>query len=85
MASSNDAHILFFTRMLRHLTNDPYLVARIEWSAELHPYNVYVSTSHGSYAFTLADDGSARQWPPSITLIENAIARFCEVYPELLV
>ena len=85
MASHNDDYIRFFTRMLRHLTNDPYIETSIEWNAQLYCYNFHIVTSHGTYSFTLRGDGSARQWPPPIALLGDAIDRFREVYPELLV
>ena len=79
-----DAHSRFLARLLRKLVNDPYIEVRISWSAELYCYNFNVSTSHGILTFKLDTYTSAREWPPPIEVLEAAVTKFEQLYPELL-
>ena len=85
MTYHTDPHIRFFTRMLRHVINDPHIETTISWGVELNSYHFNIATSHGTLAFTLDGFGSSREWPPPIEVFEAAVTKFTQLYPELLV
>ena len=84
LTQNTDPHSRFLARMLGRLLNDPYADVRISWGVEYATYNFNVSTSHGTFAFTLDTCSSDREWPPSIEVLEAAVTKFEQLYPELV-
>ena len=80
-----DPHSRFFARMLRHLLNDSYVDVRISWGVEYSTYNFNISTSNGTFAFTLDANSSDREWPPPIEVLESAVVKFSDFYPERII
>ena len=84
ISANTDPHSHFITRLLRKLTNDPYIETRISWNAEFYCYNFNIYTSHSILTFKLGTNTSAREWPPPVEVLEAAVAKFEALYPELL-